>query len=131
MDFFKDLQEQVSARRRAEEGSSLVATTGDVVEVATSEPATQAFGHGGDFISNSEREVESLYTHPLRLQSVGVSRTDMWAAKDGAPTVSWGISVERLEVCKPTLCGAIGRGCKTEMWAAKDGAPTVSWGISV
>ena len=60
MDFFKDLQEQVSTRRGAEKWFSLVATTGDVVEVATSVPAEQSFGHGGNFILPSNVRVGSL-----------------------------------------------------------------------
>jgi hypothetical protein len=48
-DFFKDLQEQVSARRRAEKWFSFVATTRYVVEVSTSVPAAQSFGHGEAF----------------------------------------------------------------------------------
>jgi len=57
-DFFKDLQEQVSARRGAEKWFSLVATTGDVVEVATSIPAAQSFGQGGNFILRSNIGLE-------------------------------------------------------------------------
>jgi hypothetical protein len=48
-DFFKDLQEQISARCGAEEGLPLVTTTGEVVEIATSVPAAQSFGHGEEF----------------------------------------------------------------------------------
>jgi len=48
-DFFKYLQEQISARRRAEKWFSLVATTGYVVEVATSIEPAQSFGHGEAF----------------------------------------------------------------------------------
>jgi hypothetical protein len=59
-DFFKDLQEQVSGRRGAEKWFSLVTTTGDVVEIATSVPAAQSFGHGGDFILSSNVRVGSL-----------------------------------------------------------------------
>jgi hypothetical protein len=48
-DFFKDIQEQVSPRSGAEEGLPLVAATGDEMEVATSVPAAQSFGHGEKF----------------------------------------------------------------------------------
>ncbi len=49
-DLFKDLQEQVPARRGAEKWFSLVTTTGDVVEIATSIEPAESFGHGRDFI---------------------------------------------------------------------------------
>src|SRR3954470_280965 len=70
-DLFKDLQEQVPARSGAKERSSLVTTTSDVVEIATSIPAAQSFGHGRNFISNVGREVESMQTHPLRRNLFG------------------------------------------------------------
>ena len=59
-DLFKNIQEQVSARGGAEERSSLVTTTSDVVEIATSIPAAQSFGHGKKFYMTSRMRVEDL-----------------------------------------------------------------------
>ena len=54
-DLFKDLQEQVPARRRSEKWLPPVTTTGDVVEIATAIEPAQAFGHGREFYT-PERE---------------------------------------------------------------------------
>jgi hypothetical protein len=85
-DFFKDIQEQVAARRGAKERLPPVATTGDVVEVATSVPAAQSFGHGKEFYTSFEREGWKFVNPPFAAAISRVCRTDMWAAKDGAPT---------------------------------------------
>ena len=65
---------------------SLVATTGDVVEIATSVPAAQSFGHGGNFIFPSNVRVGSLKAHPCGGSQSGRVKTDTRAAKDGAPS---------------------------------------------
>ena len=85
-DFFKDLQEQVSARGGAEERPSLVTTTSDVMEIATSIPAAQSFGHGKEFYMALKMRVEDFVNPPFAAATSRISRTDLWAAKDGAPT---------------------------------------------
>ena len=64
-DFFKDLQEQISARHGTEKWFSLVTTTGDVVEIATSVEPTQSFGHGGNFIRPSIVSVRRFVYPPF------------------------------------------------------------------
>src|ERR1044071_294167 len=83
-DFFKDIQEQVSARCGAEKWFSLVATTGDVVQVATSIPAAQSFRHGRDFILPSNVRGWRFVIPPFAAAINRVHGTDSWAAKDGA-----------------------------------------------
>src|SRR5258707_153937 len=91
-DFFKDFQEQVSARCGAEKWFSLVATTGDVVKVATSIEPAQSFGHGGNFTLGPWVRGRGLVIPPFAATISRVRRTDWRAAKDGAPTVSVRIS---------------------------------------
>jgi hypothetical protein len=49
--FFKDFQEQISSRGRAEKWLTVIATAGDEMVIAASIPPAQSFGHGGDFIN--------------------------------------------------------------------------------
>ena len=93
-DFFKDLQEQVSARGGAEEQSPLVTTRSDEMEVTTSIPTAQSFGHGEEFYTPFEREGRSFVIPPFAAAGSRVSRTEMWAAKDGAPTFVSGMKRE-------------------------------------
>jgi hypothetical protein len=86
-DFFKDIQEQVSPRSGAEEGLPLVTATGDEMEVATSIEPAQPFGHGRNFILPFECEGREFVNPPFAAASSRAWRTDIWAAKDGAPTV--------------------------------------------
>ena len=86
-DFFKDLQEQVSGRRGAEKWFSLVTTTGDVVEIATSVPSGAVLWAWRGFYTFFEREGWKFVNPPFATAIGRVCRTDLWAAKDGAPTV--------------------------------------------
>jgi hypothetical protein len=64
-DLFKDLQEQVPARNGTKERSSLVTTTSDVMEIATSIPAAQSFGHGKKFYMTLKMSVGDFVNPPF------------------------------------------------------------------
>jgi len=50
--FFQDTEEQVAALRGSEEGSALVATEGDEVEIAGAVSTTETGGHGESLSQN-------------------------------------------------------------------------------
>jgi hypothetical protein len=89
-DFFKDIQEQISAGRRAKKWFSVVATTRDVVEISTSVEPAPSFGHGGNFILRSNVRGWKFVYPPFAAAISRVYRTDFWPQRMGHPRCSEG-----------------------------------------
>jgi len=82
---FEDLEEQVSAGCRTEKRFPLVATTGDVMEIAATIPPAQSFWHGRNSILTSNYQIERFVTHPLRPQAACIFWLGPWTQRMGHP----------------------------------------------